>query len=508
MAVSKDLYKLIQSMDKAEKSFFIKDTFKGLKDNMYLKMYQIIEKQSNYDEDILIKKMSKFKGFSSISSSKNYLYKVLLNSMMKLRDEKDSFFIIRKKISEIEVLFEKGLSKKCLSKIAKAIEYCKTNELLEYELILQRFKLTLLHTTKKRNELSLEAYNDCEKLLTNRNQFYNKACIIKTYLNELGHFSDKDAKIFQELKKYIEDEPLFSDEKNALTYSSKILFYNFNAMLADLNNDLNKSYLISKKQVALLEKEIDKALLRPKSIVATYCNHISLCSSTEKFDDMINTINKSKNLEKKYKVFKTSRLRARVFECVASYELIYYLNLLDISKCEELIPQYKTTFRELESFMINSNKHYFNSVVSTVYFYKGDYLKALETSQELLYAEKEEINDSLMISAFMMCIIAYFEEEMFSLMKSSIRSLKHFLMKIERFGDEDHLLFKFFNLLLKTPKNEHKEVFKQLLENMSALKEEKENFKTYYFDIFSWVESKAINKDILVLLNKNESVFV
>jgi len=506
MAVSKDLFELVKTINNSEKKFFKNDTFKTRSSSHYLKMFNFIEKQDEYDEELLLKKMQKVKGFSNLSASKNYLYKLIMSSLVKYNRKTNISLKISNILNEVQILFEKGLNKKCLFKLKKGIELCEKFELNGLKIQFIQYQLALQQTTVKRKELNFDFLDKTIKHHLSHIEYQKSAYIIQSLLNELGFVPENSKKPFQKIKDYIENNELFSNEKFALTRNSKCTFYNFNAMLAHFNGDMNKCHLFTKKHIEIYNKNIEIESRSPKTIISAYCNYLQVCLFIKKYDEFEQNIKILKKFKIQYNTFNTLKMRAKTFECYASIELSYYLDILNIDKCIELIKEYEIEYKKLSKFLANSYKYYFYFEIANVYFVKNDTLKTIDYLNIILASEKEEINLSLLISTYMLIIIAYFEEEMFELMQSNIRALKRILVKSDNKGKEEDLIFKFMNILLKTPKSEYNSVFSNFNQKIKEIEKKGGKFLMYSFDFKKWIESKAKNISLFQFLQNDKSL--
>ncbi|MBI3258901.1 MAG: hypothetical protein HYZ54_05435 [Ignavibacteriae bacterium] len=83
MKSSDDLFRLVKSLTSAEKGYFKKYTAKHIigDKNDYTILFTILDKMDEWDEELLKRRLAKF-GFSHrISSVKNYLNKLILESL-------------------------------------------------------------------------------------------------------------------------------------------------------------------------------------------------------------------------------------------------------------------------------------------------------------------------------------------------------------------------------------------------------------------------------------------
>ena len=109
-----DLYELIHSLNKSEKRYFKIEAAKYTSDkNIYLVVYELLEKQRTYNPQALKRALEKThpKAVKRLTTTKNYLYTLILKTLNAYYEDKSSVFEFNKRIQQVEILFFKGLYK-------------------------------------------------------------------------------------------------------------------------------------------------------------------------------------------------------------------------------------------------------------------------------------------------------------------------------------------------------------------------------------------------------------
>ncbi len=159
MIKTEALLYLVNSMTKPEKKAF-KIASESKRVSNYLKLYNLIVKDNEITAEALrAKYVSLYQG-ASFDTSVNYLYKVLLDTMLELRKEQDSYYSLFDKILKARILFEKSLYKECFDLLHKVMATAKEFENYYALLISSRFELEYL--------LSLNFPDTDEKTLLNK----------------------------------------------------------------------------------------------------------------------------------------------------------------------------------------------------------------------------------------------------------------------------------------------------------------------------------------------------
>lgn len=143
MIKTEALLYLVNSMTKPEKKAFMVAA-DNKKVSNYLKLYHLIIKDSEITADALRDSYEALYKGASFDTSVNYLYKVLLDTMLELRKEQDSYYSLFDKILKARILFEKSLYKECFDLLHKVMNSARAFENYYALLISSRFELEYL----------------------------------------------------------------------------------------------------------------------------------------------------------------------------------------------------------------------------------------------------------------------------------------------------------------------------------------------------------------------------
>ena len=117
------LYELIKSLTKAEKRYFkiyaSRHTANNSENNNQI-LFDAIDKQTEFNESILVKSLSKHLFIKKFSITKARLYETILKSLDGYYAEKSATKIILSEIHYIEILYKKSLYNQCAKKIISA----------------------------------------------------------------------------------------------------------------------------------------------------------------------------------------------------------------------------------------------------------------------------------------------------------------------------------------------------------------------------------------------------
>ncbi|MDX2001714.1 MAG: hypothetical protein SFW35_04750 [Chitinophagales bacterium] len=177
-----DLFDLIQSLNKAEKSFIKKES--GNNSQTYLELFSDLEKLKVYDEKDFLKKQSKKQYAGNYRFAKHYLYHFILDALHRLYEEASTSAKISAQIHKADVLLSKSLYRQAYVLLEKAVGNCEEEELfaLAIECYSRQYRIVFKGGYSiERPELGREL---CEKETTAASQLllYSKLNALKNRL--------------------------------------------------------------------------------------------------------------------------------------------------------------------------------------------------------------------------------------------------------------------------------------------------------------------------------------
>jgi hypothetical protein len=186
------LFQLIQSLQKAEKrAFKLYIKRNSAKDLKMIRLFDAIDKMSEYDEAVLLKKLPFIKK-QQLSNMKAHLYKQLLASLRLLKNEESIHIQLNEQLDYARILYNKGLylqSLKILERIKELARSYNQDSFLIQIISLEK-KIEVLHITRsmqdRADRLSAEAeeINEKRRIIT---RLSNLALQLYSWYIKNGH---------------------------------------------------------------------------------------------------------------------------------------------------------------------------------------------------------------------------------------------------------------------------------------------------------------------------------
>jgi len=136
-----DLFQLIKSLSKSEKRYFKIYASRHVigEQNNYIKLFDAIDRQKEYDEDAIRKEFASEVFIKQLSVTKNYLYRLILESMRAYHAERTPRAQVRGLLNDADFLIGRRLFEQADKIIDKARKTAQANE--EYILLLETMTL-------------------------------------------------------------------------------------------------------------------------------------------------------------------------------------------------------------------------------------------------------------------------------------------------------------------------------------------------------------------------------
>jgi hypothetical protein len=495
------LFELIKSLSKNEKGYIKKlSSFhqKGEK-NKYIQLFDAIEKQKEYDEAALYKKLGYSRSSTAFPVAKNYLYNFVLDGLTSYHGSSVKQEM-RRQLDRVEVLHRKGLNDQCnriLSKARKtAMRYDlheNLEEVIDWELLLARERELNEITLKRIDKLYAEWFELLARKKTGM-QFRQASdrLVVTTAFRGFVR-TEKDLEAFDAVFKAVRDfdEAEFSDPYNLFfLYRSQYLYRH-------VSGELDLMYLYLQKTQKLLWDNEHFFEARPHVFLISIANKIICELSMRKYSEAIRTLELYEQLVKRKKdvgpdvLFHFMTKKFYVFVSVGYFEEAVQVSA-DVSA---LIAAHGSQFKLIDII------HFHNQALG-LYLTLGDWKKANRHFQ-LLLQNLGDMRPDVQAWAHIMGLIIHFEQGDQDLLEYRIKSTYRLLLRRQKMFKVETLILDFIRTKIKSIPSREKqtEAFSQLhdelLAAMASDKYEKSALSN--FDLPAWLQSKVTGESFLAI---------
>lgn len=492
MTPSKELHSLIKSLSINEKRYFkifAERHVIGGKNN-YIKLFDFIEKQKEYDEAEVKKAFSNEVFIKHLPSEKNYLFNLILRSLEGFHAKTDLENELRSDLLHVKILFEKRLFDSCKKIVKKAIETTRKFEMNALAIEFVKWELRILrneyfHLTREELNEKQDLLFDCIDKERNFQQFARLQSNFALLHNQHPEpRSEAELKPFEKLM----SNPLLENETNAITTNAKTFYYLLWSIYYSFKCDYKQFVSNSQKIIELIEANAHLSYLHMLTYHTSLFNIGSGLISLKDFEKVPPIINKLKSEETKAGTGRTKKI---LFFHILNLELMYNNAAGKLDKNRKIINDVESEL--LEESPSDSRLHFAYVNMGISCFLRKDYKDAKRFMHYIInneHIDKERENYFLAMLISFMVNVELKDE---SLIESSGRSLTRFLHKRGKLFKVEKALLHFVNKNIyalsedKLPSGEWKQ-FKNELEEISKNPFERKLLNQ--FDLVKWVKEK------------------
>lgn len=494
MKPTTELYDLIKSLSKSEKRFFKLSSSLQAGEKNYIRLFDAIEEQEEYDEERI---KQKFKGETFIlhfPSEKNHLYKQILKALRNFHAENSINNILRIEIKNIEILYKKALYKECAKFVARAKKMALEHEKFYYSFELINWEKQLLEEEyetggfdKDLDDL-ISQETECIQKLRNLAEYHMIYSRVNFVIRRGGFArNDSERKIVNELENY----HLIKGKNTALSSRAASICYYIKGVCNAFNRNYDEALVNFKKVKDIVEhKEHLKADLAQR-YVRTLSLILTCYIELQDYEKAYQVIEEIRSLEEE-DGFTDTNTQLRIQTTV-------YISTLQIcnktgnhEKGASLIPEI-IKLLDKNSTKINKEQvieFYVN--IAGVYFINNDYKESLYWLNKVLNDNEKMLRRDLYNFARIFNLIIHYELGNNDLLEYVIKSTARQLTRNEIDYAPEELVIKHLRKLIKFNNEKARfDTYKDMKNDFDNMfNENQEKVLLDYFDINAWVDSK------------------
>lgn len=491
MLKSSALVSLIQSMSKPEKKAFKMAAPRSESVSHYMTLYNLISKDKNISPDALREKYLKQHKGASFDTTVKYLYKILLDTMLELRTEQDSYYSLFDKILKARILFEKSLFEECFDLLEKVIVNARKLENYYALLIASRLELEYL--------LALNFPHIDEKMLLNKQFRLNEVMRITQKINQQsalyellkhrvlhkGNIRSEQQK--NELNDLVVSEMSIVASSNVDNFEIQKLHQLFQAnyliSVGDYKSALHSFYELNN----LLESNRHLWSNPPIYYLLTLEGILDSLRSLRNYEGMTHFIDQLKKLNNP-----SLNFSANVTCLIFLYELFPLLDKGDFFASEVLMKRYSEDLFKKSHLLSLARNAELSLYTALIHFGLRDYSKAQKALSKIIFIGKNYSYLPLYRTIRLVNLMILYEKKDFDLIKYETRSIKRDMHVVGKEYKIERSVLSFVNKQnLPISGMKRKAVWEKIREDFEKMHHDVfEQQITRLFDFSAFIESK------------------
>ncbi|MBI2271739.1 MAG: hypothetical protein HYU69_15470 [Bacteroidetes bacterium] len=495
---SSDLYLIIHSLSAPEKAYIIRNLRKNRQDSHYLKLFALINKQAEFDENSLLNQVKTFLPKKKFIHVKNRMNEVVLNKLENYHSGSSVNFIIQSYIKRAELFQSRneiGLALKFLEKAKKlAIE----QEKFEYYLLIHGMILSGYRITSdviKLREYLNTSYKEHGTILEKirHNEIYKKLAAEADLLGMRSGNIVNNAKDLKKLKGILNSGHLKKYEQTR-TISAALNFLYIQSVAAKLLKQNDKALQYQKRWLIYLRKHLTHWEKYPEQYLYTLSNICGMESDQEKRLHLYDQA-------KEFIELLPPKDRNRLFPIIIS-NFVNLVGNVSPTKAIELFNEIKGEVKKYSASDTVRLVLYLNMSIN--YFIVSDLRSMLKCLIYVIQYKGEHRIDAQLLGRFYF-LICHFELKNYELIPYLINSYQKWIAKhcpTYKIELETLLYFK-KTLTIFNNMKQQKEFFIQMKNDLGKIPEQNSSLINKDNFFLFWLDSKIENK-LFIEIMKNK----
>ena len=499
------LFQLIRSLEKSEKRNFklYIQRSSGNKDLKIIALFDALDKLKEYDEQVLLKKLSSIKK-PQLSNTKAHLYKQLLASLRLIKTQESIDLQLHEQLDYARILYNKGLylqSLKILEKVKElAINYNQDSFLIQ--VISLEKKIEILHITRsmqdRADRLTTEA-NEINQKRSTITRLSNLALQLYSWYIKNGHArNEKDE---AGIKKFFREQ-LPVNAYNQTGFYERLYLYQSYCWFAFIRQDFLMYYRYTQKWVDLFHEQEIMIGVDTGHYIKGMHNLLNAHFDLRNYKKFALTLKQFQKFEASEVANRHDNNRIQTFVYINSARLNQHIILGTFKEGLTLVKQVEEKLQEYSLYLDRHRVLVFNYKIATLYFGAAEYEKCIDYLRKIINDHVDLRND-LQCYARLLHLIAHYELGNAALIEHLIKSVYRFMARMENLTVIEEETFRFLRRTFHVSPHKLKEEFVKFLHTIKAFEHSRFETRAFaYLDIVSWLESKVYQKSMSKIIQE------
>lgn len=496
--VSDDLFRLVKSLNKPEKGYFKKFAAKnasGTKQN-YILLFDAIDNMDTYDEELLKRKLKNEPFVKQLAVYKVYLFNLILKSLHHYGAYDNAESRLSEYLINIKTLVAKHLYREAMKilKKAKAMAYKYDKMKFLFEILATERHIIMQMPDKNALALRETIYNEQMELYKHVGNFYQYSwlCDQMTILVD-NEASLRSKETVGKIESIISSEAMSSDDK-PIGYYAQMNYNHTQLVYNGSRNDNEKIFHYLEKGIEHAEANRHFIDENPQNYVYDLINYLLYCSYEKRHKEADETLAKIKATRQKFKDKIPVETEIQIFYHASNVEMIIFERTGDMKRGRIKARQVEKDIENYKNDIPHNVKATLITNLACFYFIDENYNDALKHINTILNDSTLNIRADVQEFAKIFQLLIHYELGNYDLLEYLTQSVSKFFKGKAAAKSQEQILLNFFGRVIKAHKEEHRELFDELL---FTLKNYPPVLPTEFFDYIIWAESKAKNVSLV-----------
>ena len=444
------------------------------RDVNYLQLFDVIDKQEQYDEEAIRGKFKGEKFVNQLHVTKIYLTELIMKALRNYHSDSSVESTILDLLKDAELLFDKELYDLCHSKIQKAEELAGIYEKLPLlvEVLMWKRKLFLAISSTP---------PDVNSILEKEREMIQQMKVLNNYWQQIINIRSSVIDN-RDIKDII---PTVSG--NDHTLQSKILNIHIAYTVHFFKGDTEGANRYSSDLIELLEKFPNRIKEDPHPYVTAISNKIGVLLAIKQWEEIPILIDKIREVPQKYKLENETKFTIRLWLRTFNVELEMYRDSKELEKGMLLIHKIQNFIETRRTSIPDDYILMFYYQFSNIYFQKKEFSNSLHWLNEIINSNFGNVREDIQCYARILNLIVHFELNNIIVLRYAVDSCRRFLKKRRIDNNSVNEILSLFSKLSQAFPLEYQAILKKSYAKfLHSDSRELQDF----IDIKGWLEEK------------------
>lgn len=495
---SDKLHRLIKALSKSEKRYF-KVTLNNTNNtqaNVFAQLFDFIEKQDDYDEEKIKAKLKNQTILGYFPKVKNQLHNLVLDSLYSQYAPSNNQESEQKQLFLAKLVYDKGFADealKMIEKVKKAADEYEWFELALNAIALEKEiwgKEFMSKISFERLDFILEQEKKyCHKLATTAQYWCLRRKVYALQYQKGKVLQAADLQFLQDTLNNV----LLTDFEKANSFKAQMDFYQIKSVCFFLLNKYQDALTQNKAFIGLFEQNPKQVALYPARYKVAFSNFLFDCSMLKQYNEMLMGINTMRQWIDKPEFADIPNVNADIFRITYTLELNMHRRLGNFTKATALLPNVIAGLDTYQNSLATHNLVNLYYLVAYLYFGAGNFKKASEWTNKIIYEEERKVVEDVAAEAHLLNIIIAYEMEHFRRLDDLIESTqRYFQYRKKLYKFEKTIISYLRKIAFAANKREKQQLFEELDAALETLRSAGSSLR--YFDFAAWITAKIENK--------------
>jgi len=493
MKPSSELFDLIKSLSKSEKRFFKLSSSLQSGEKNYLKIFDVIEKQKEYNEETLKDAFAHEKFINHLPSEKNHLYKLILKSLRGFHSDNSVSSILKEEIKNVEILYKKALFKECGKFLRRAKKIAEAHEKFYYWFELLSWEKTLIEEDFEQGNFTI----DLDKLIEEEKMVIEKLRNMAEYqmiFSRINYIFRSDGFVTKPEDvasvDSIANHHLILGKNTAISNSAAAMCYYIQGLCNATKRDYETAVTKFSKTKAILDKHYRIKQDVPQNYVRTLHNLIQCLIAINEFDRALELVEEMEGLIGT-KSFKSYDIKVKVFSSAYTNRIAISYKQGAFQATLKIIDELIEGLSEYQHKLPKEQILIFNYNIGYVFFGAGLYRDSLKWINKILNDNESNLRQDIYGYTRLFNLIVHYELDNYDLLEYLMKSTTRQIKKNSNTEKIELAILKFLKRIIRMSDKAKKEEFIKFEKDLNELLDDyNQNAIQQYLNIHAWVRSK------------------